>query len=746
MLNTAIPPRGANALILARFSSDLQNPLSADDQINACIAKCEELGWNVKGTFKDEAKSGRTSANRPGYLTMMATAEAEPVDVIVATSLDRIGRNARELHDVKGRLSDADVAIYTLDRGIMSRIEFAIYAELAQVESEKIADRVSRGHRAAAARGKVMGDVAYGYKTVTDENGTRVEVDPATSSIVLRVNLDYAAGLSPIKIAAALTREGIPTPEGLKVWSPNTILGTRRSGNGLLRNPMYIGRIVFGKTTVTLDSKTGKHIKRKAAEANMVIAAAPWLRILPDELWQEVQDLLAKRAFNWEQRKASEDVDTMVEEGTLREPGLIPPRLNKRPVYLLTGLTKCGMCGGAFALTTTKLGCVNRRVHACDNGRRVVRQDIERVVLDGLRERILQTNMIDSFMSEYLRELEQASKQMVNEDAVRRRRQAVVSREIENLLKQVRAGASVYAAKHLNANLETLALEQERLACESRAGSSTAPAAVSPEAVRKRLRTLLDNLDTALLGDERDAARARDIVRSFISRITVTPIDGDGPPDGRGCGPVRVTVDGSITALLDHTLLNRQIVRSPSNGAAHNPPNGSFRYSVDLLHSLAIDGQGPGNDVEILVRAIEAADTPTRFRDLVTLLSKGDEKDPTATLEGPERRTRITLRHLRENGLIRRVGAGSEASWVWDGHDISDAEWLERLRRPNGLSPVFRDARPITVPQAFVIVDDDDQEVLFSPPAEHLAGAARPRRRAARDLRKLRQRANGVRL
>ena len=703
MLNTPIPARGAKALILGRFSSDLQNPLSADDQINACLKKCEQLGWTVKGTFKDEAKSGRSSVNRHGYLAMMATAEAEPVDVIVATSLDRIGRNARELHDVRDRLSDVDAVIYTLDRGVMSRLEFAIYAEMAQIESEKIADRVSRGHRAAAARGKVMGDVAFGYRVVVDENGTRVAVDPVTAPIVLRVNLDYAAGLSPIKIAAALTREGIPTPEGLKVWSPNTILGTRRSGNGLLRNSMYIGRIIFGKTKVTLDPKTGKYIKRKAAEGDMVMADAPWLRILPDELWQQVQDILAQRAFTWEKKQDGAKADA----GSNDEPDSVasftPPRLNRRPVYLLTGLTKCGVCGGAFALTTSKLGCVNRRVHACDNHRRVEREDLERVVLEGLRGQIAQAHIIEWFMPEYIQEVERTGRESSDQDALRRRQKEEIDREIENLLKQVRAGVAGYAAKFLNENLESLGLTQARLERELRAKAPTAQVPLTTEVVVERLRALLDDLGRALQGDERDATRARDIIRSFITRIVVTPIGAEGRQDGRGCGPVRVTVEGAIRTLVDQTILDQKILHSRSNAAVQALPTATFRYYVDLDRRISDTQEGIYADQAVLARLLEEAEVPVRRRGLIAALGDlGPEPSP-EDMGVLDRRLQFALRSLLRNDWVRSVGQGAEASWVWNGRGVSDAEWLRRLRNPEAYKPpigVFR----ITPPEASVVI------------------------------------------
>ena len=707
MLNTPMPPRGANALLLGRYSSEHQNPLSADDQIAACVEVCEKFGWTVRGTYKDEAKSGRSVAKRSGYLAMMAAAEQGPVDVIVATSLDRIGRNARELHDARDRLLDANAVIYTLDRGVMDRMQFAIFAELAQFESEKIATRVSFGHRAAAKRGKVMGDVAYGYRAAMDPDGNRrVEIDPPTAAIVLRINQDYAAGLSPVKIAAALTAEGVPTPEGLAVWSPNTILGTRRSGNGLLRNPLHDGRIVFGKTKVRLDPKTGRFIKRKAAKEELVETDAPWLRILPEELWRQVQDLLLQRAFTWDKRQGDEEADPDSPKVSSDEPTLTPPHMNRRPTYLLTGLTKCGVCGGAFALTTAKLGCVNLRVGACDNSRRVEREDLERVVLEGLKGRLAQAHIISWFLPEYLQEAERAAQEGAGKATLQRAHLEEVEREIANLLKQARAGAEGYAAKLLNDNLASLGLKQERLARELRVARPAPPPPLDADAATGKLHALLDDLGAALQGDERDATRARDIIRTFIHRIVVTPIAPEGRPDGRGCGPVRITVEGAISTLVDHALLDRKILHSRSTGAVHNPPTLGFRYYVDLDRRLSLAQEGVYADQAVLARRLEETEVPLRRQDLLAALyddpgrDPGRDSDDTALLE---RRLDFALRALRRSQWVRSVGQGTEASWVWNGRDLSDEDWLDRFRRPAAFPPPLRAVR-VSPPQAHVVV------------------------------------------
>ena len=173
MFNSVLPPAGSRAVLLGRYSSHFQNPLSADDQIAVLRQDCARLGWQVVAEFTDKAKSGRSVAGRAGYLEAMATAEAGGVDVICVFHLDRLGRNARELHDAKYRLNDVDAVIYTHGQGIMDRLQFALYAEMAQIESERISERTRRGRRAAAERGRFLGDAPYGYRLAAevDANG-----------------------------------------------------------------------------------------------------------------------------------------------------------------------------------------------------------------------------------------------------------------------------------------------------------------------------------------------------------------------------------------------------------------------------------------------------------------------------------------------------------------------------------------------------------------------------------------------
>lgn len=75
-----LPGPGARVVIVARFSTNQQNPLGADDQIRILREDCDRLGWIVIGVFKDEGKSGRSIKKRKGYLEAMAMAATGDVD------------------------------------------------------------------------------------------------------------------------------------------------------------------------------------------------------------------------------------------------------------------------------------------------------------------------------------------------------------------------------------------------------------------------------------------------------------------------------------------------------------------------------------------------------------------------------------------------------------------------------------------------------------------------------------------
>lgn len=700
MFDARLPPPGSRAVLLARHSTNMQNPLSSDDQLEVCRKECERNGWEVVAEFKDEAKSGRSVAKRKGYLDMMEMAEAGGVDVICVFALDRLGRDARELHDAKNRLADQNTVIFVAGRGVMNGLTFALYAQMAEEESIRIAERTTRGARAAAARGAHMGDVSYGYKLVQlpSQPGAllakgrsaprKLEVDPAQAEIVLRANLDFDAGLSPHKIAEALTREGIPTPEGGPIWHPNTIIGVGRSQTGLLRNPLYVGKRIYGKTTSRREAKTGRVIKRRSNAADMIHYDEPDLRIVPQDVWDRNQERLAKR----------------------------PPsklRDRRRPSYLLSGLVNCGVCGGTYAMVAYTMGCTAARLNACSNRRRIDRKVLEAAVLQGLGERLVRPEVLELFIPEYVAELAVADKARVERGRRETSRLAEVEREIQNVLAQVHAGAGGgYARQILSDSLETLGAEKERL---ERLARQQAPerqdkGAVSVQGMAARLCELVRNLSCALENDHRDGARAREIIRTVISDVTLIPFDEEGVrPDGRGNGPLRAVVTGDISELVDAAMLDRKIMHKRGASDVHDHPTLIFRYYVDV-HGVSGRVQASWEDVAAISRLLDDADRPILKREMEQAVAALGEREG----QSLDDRTRLALAQLRRDGWARALRVGGTHGWVWADRQINDEEWVRRFAVHEKVSRAHVVVRVVAPEASVVVVGRRESDVSMS--------------------------------
>src|SRR4051812_5361930 len=117
-----------------------------------------------------------------------------------------------------------------------------VRSSIAEYERSKIALRTSRGRRAKAERGQIVGNgwAPYGYRFARDDTGRIVsfEPDPVTAEVVRRIFAELAT-TSITTVCARLNAEGVPTMFG-KRWAVSTILG-------IVENPAYLGTAAYGR-------------------------------------------------------------------------------------------------------------------------------------------------------------------------------------------------------------------------------------------------------------------------------------------------------------------------------------------------------------------------------------------------------------------------------------------------------------------------------------------------------------------
>lgn len=511
------------AAIYARYSSDLQRQASITDQSRNCEKLIEREGWEIAERFKDEAMSGAKS-DRPGYLALMAAAKAREFNVIVVDEVSRLWRDQEEQWRAVKRLEFYGVHIRSVNDGVNTLSEgFGLLLSLRGAINEEarreIGKRTHRGLSGQAIAGYNAGGRSYGYSHVPIEDPSRKdhlgrpivvavrrEIDPEQAKVIRNIFEWYAEGLSPRKIADRLNAEGVPPPGAswnrttrrCRGWAGSAIYGDRKRGFGILLNPLYGGMYIWNRTRrqVDPDTKSRKHAARP--ESDWIVKEAPELRIVPQGLWDKVQVRL--NGSRQPKRKA---------EG----PG-------KGRKYLLSGLLKCGVCGGNFIIINAhSYGCAthkDRGPHACANRLTVNRRLVETLLLESVKRDLFTDENIQLFKRETSRLLAERRRGK-NTDAAQERL-ATVQKEIDNLLAAIKAGIRTPTTKN---ELERLETEHDKLLALQKPDTRKIDKVghILPRAV-ERFKEMVDNLETVTL---RDVTRARTQLRHLIGEVPLKP-------------------------------------------------------------------------------------------------------------------------------------------------------------------------------------------------------------------------------
>ena len=394
------------AAIYARYSTDLQNDQSVEDQIRLCKAHADRLGVTVVNEYFDRAKSGASMFGRPGLSSLMAAADAGAFDMVIAEATDRLSRDIGDLATIHKNLTFRSVDLNCVNGGKIDTLQVGMYGVIGQMQREEGAKKVKRGMIGVVKSGRSAGGRAYGYAPCPGKPG-ELQIVEAEADTVRRIFELYDGGISPRSIASSLNEQNIAAPRGEK-WNASTINGNGQRGYGILRNPLYAGRMIWNRVRMVKDPSTGRRISRVNPDNEHEEVAAPHLRIVDDELFERVQ-----------RRK----IETGGIQSTRRP-------TNKR---ILSGLLKCGACGGGLSITGAdrsgpRVVCsTNKESGSCSNSGRYYVEKIERQVVDTLRMQFADTSIIDAYVREY-----QAERKRV--DSERRRGRAAAEKSLKDAL------------------------------------------------------------------------------------------------------------------------------------------------------------------------------------------------------------------------------------------------------------------------------------------------------------------------
>ncbi len=355
-------PRDSNRCRKDSGSGSPDTPATSNPRLS-----CTVLEDHV---YTDQELSGAIE-QRPGYHRLLSAAKAHEFDAIIVESQDRLWRDQAEMHAALKRLRFWGIKVFSVAIGTdltdkTGKLMASVMGWKDETFIEDLREKTRRGMLGQVKRGFAVGGRAFGYRSETVFNaehqvvGSHRVVDADEAKVVRRIFEMYAGGMSPKTIARRLNVEHVAPPRTSRGrrplgWTPATIAGSSQRALGVLNNPLYVGRIIWNRSEKVRNPDTGKQTMRTRPQNEWVYAEAPQLRIIPDALWNSVQERKE------EQRKSARGNVT-----------------GRKPRYLFSGLLVCSECGQHYVIRSSSAigggyyGCAtntNWGKEICPNGR-----------------------------------------------------------------------------------------------------------------------------------------------------------------------------------------------------------------------------------------------------------------------------------------------------------------------------------------------------------------------------------------
>jgi site-specific DNA recombinase len=321
----------------------------------------------------------------------------------------------------------------------------------------------------------------------------------------LRIFEEFRDGASGKRIAFRLNESGVVGPRGGQ-WSCSTIRGNPQRGTGILNNELYVGRLVWNRLRYSKDPETGRRRSRLNKDEARVVTNVPELRVISDDLWHAVR--ARQNRTSHREHDAGDD----------RSPR--PFWSKQRPRYLFSGLMRCGVCGGGFAMiSATHFGCStarNKGATACANRLTIRRDRLEATVLEGLRSRLMDPVLFEAFAAEFTAEWNKLQAALSGDLTTRQAELQKAKAQIERMVDALCNGTPVSALKDRMQTLET-----RRIVLETELADAVAPAPRLHPNLAIVYREKVASLTDALSGS--NGAAAMELVRGLIEEIRSDP-------------------------------------------------------------------------------------------------------------------------------------------------------------------------------------------------------------------------------
>jgi site-specific DNA recombinase len=392
---------------------------SVTRQVDHARAYAEQRGWIVddRAVFLDDGISGAEFAARPGFVRLMNTLKPKPTfQALIMSEESRLGREAIETAYALKQLITSGVPVFFYMENRERRLEsptdkllLSVTAFADELEREKARQRTYDAMVRKAESGQVTGGRVFGYDNVEvfadglDANGKprRSHVDrkinDREAAIVRRIFELCAHGHGMKMIASTLNQESAPSPRAQRGrpngWAPSSV-------RSVLFGDLDRGEVVWNKTKKR--NQWGQKRQRARPENEWMRRRVSALKIVSADLWNAAHARL----------DASRKTYLRGTSGQLWG----RPPAGTTGKYLLTGLARCGCCGGGVLVKSRqhgrkrsfRYGCSSyhlRGTAICKNRLEALMDAADEAAFDMIERDVLDPSVLEQAMEYALQRL-----------------------------------------------------------------------------------------------------------------------------------------------------------------------------------------------------------------------------------------------------------------------------------------------------------------------------------------------------
>lgn len=269
---------------------------------------CKEHSIQIVDYYCDDGWSG-TNFERPEFKRMIDDIESGKINTVIVKDLSRFGREYAQMGlYIEHYFEEKGIRFIAVAEGIDSKkgldnLMLPMTNVINSLYARQASTKTKAAHRARAGSGMFIGSRApFGYQKDPDDRHHLI-VDPEAAEVVKSIFQMFADGIGYVRMTKILRGKQILNPQAyFNQNNPDYYKNSdywrkpfdwhATSVRAILNNPVYLGKIVFGRTKTK--GFFDKH-RIAADESEWVVSENTHEPLITQDLWDTVHQMMQAR-------------------------------------------------------------------------------------------------------------------------------------------------------------------------------------------------------------------------------------------------------------------------------------------------------------------------------------------------------------------------------------------------------------------------------------------------------------------